>query len=41
MAADGRLAFGPFRFDARNGQLWRNGGEVKLTPRGFRAAGVG
>lgn len=33
MVADGQFAFGPFRFDARSGQLWRNGGEVKLTPR--------
>lgn len=33
MAADGQFAFGPFRFDARTGQLWRNGSEVRLTPR--------
>jgi DNA-binding winged helix-turn-helix (wHTH) protein/predicted ATPase len=33
MAADGRFAFGSFRFDTRGGQLWRNGSEVKLTPR--------
>ena len=28
-----QLAFGPFRFDARTLQLWRDGSEVKLTPR--------
>ena len=33
MAADEQFAFGAFRFDARGGQLWRNGSEVKLTPR--------
>ena len=33
MAADRQFAFGPFRFDARTGQLWRDGSEVKLTPR--------
>ncbi len=33
MAAEGQFAFGPFRFDARSGQLWRSGSEVKLTPR--------
>jgi Transcriptional regulatory protein, C terminal len=33
MAADRRFAFGSFRFDARTGQLWRDGSEVKLTPR--------
>src|SRR5215468_2788845 len=33
MAADGQLAFGLFRFDARTGRLWRDGSEVKLTPR--------
>ena len=33
MAADGRFAFGSFRFDARTGQLWRDGSELKLTPR--------
>jgi DNA-binding winged helix-turn-helix (wHTH) protein len=33
MAGDRRFAFGPFRFDARAGQLWRDGSEVKLTPR--------
>jgi DNA-binding winged helix-turn-helix (wHTH) protein len=33
MAADGQVAFGSFRFDARTGQLWRNDHEVKLTPR--------
>jgi predicted ATPase/DNA-binding winged helix-turn-helix (wHTH) protein len=33
MAADRRFVFGLFRFDARTGQLWRDGREVKLTPR--------
>jgi DNA-binding winged helix-turn-helix (wHTH) protein len=33
MAADRQFAFGLFRFDARTGQLWRDGAEVKLTPR--------
>ena len=33
MAADRQFAFGSFRFDARTGQLWRDGREVKLTPR--------
>ena len=33
MAADRQFAFGLFRFDARTGQLWRDGREVKLTPR--------
>ncbi len=33
MAAEGRFAFGPFRFDARSGQLSRDGAEVALTPR--------
>ena len=33
MAADQQFAFGLFRFDARTGQLWRDGSEVKLTPR--------
>ena len=33
MAADRQFAFGAFRFDARTGQLWRDGSEVKLTPR--------
>src|SRR5712671_4916141 len=33
MAADRRFAFDRFRFDARTGQLWRDGREVKLTPR--------
>src|SRR4051812_37541226 len=33
MAEEGGLAFGSFRFDARTGQLWRDDGEVKLTPR--------
>jgi predicted ATPase len=29
----GQFVFGPFRFDARTGQLWRDDLEVKLTPR--------
>jgi DNA-binding winged helix-turn-helix (wHTH) protein len=33
MAGDRQFAFGSFRFDARTGQLWRDGREVKLTPR--------
>jgi predicted ATPase/DNA-binding winged helix-turn-helix (wHTH) protein len=33
MAADRQFAFDLFRFDARTGQLWREGSEVKLTPR--------
>jgi DNA-binding winged helix-turn-helix (wHTH) protein/predicted ATPase len=33
MTAEGRLAFGAFRFDGRSGRLWRDGAEVKLTPR--------
>ena len=33
MAADRQFAFGAFHFDARTGQLWRDGSEVKLTPR--------
>ena len=33
MAVDRQFAFGLFRFDARTGQLWRDGSEVKLTPR--------
>jgi DNA-binding winged helix-turn-helix (wHTH) protein/predicted ATPase len=33
MAADRQFAFGAFRFDGRTGQLWRDGSEVKLTPR--------
>ena len=33
MAADRQIAFGSFRFDPRTGQLWRDGSEVKLTPR--------
>src|SRR5215470_137279 len=33
MATDRHFAFGLFRFDTRTGQLWRDGGEVKLTPR--------
>ncbi len=33
MAPDGQFAFGSFRFDARTGQLWRDGSELKLAPR--------
>ena len=33
MAGERHLAFGSFRFDPRSGQLWRDGGEVRLTPR--------
>jgi DNA-binding winged helix-turn-helix (wHTH) protein/tetratricopeptide (TPR) repeat protein len=33
MAAAGQFAFGRFRSDLRTGQLWRDGGEVSLTPR--------
>src|SRR5215469_7681235 len=33
MAAEGRFAFGAFRFDGRSGQLWRHDAELKLTPR--------
>src|ERR1700730_14944314 len=33
MAEDRQIAFDLFRFDPRTGQLWRDGGEVKLTPR--------
>ena len=33
MAADRLFAFGLFRFDPRSGQLWREGSEMKLTPR--------
>jgi DNA-binding winged helix-turn-helix (wHTH) protein/predicted ATPase len=33
MGADRLFAIGLFRFDPRTGQLWRDGGEVKLTPR--------
>jgi DNA-binding winged helix-turn-helix (wHTH) protein/predicted ATPase len=31
--ADRHLDFGPFRLDGRSGQLWRDGSEIKLTPR--------
>jgi DNA-binding winged helix-turn-helix (wHTH) protein/predicted ATPase len=31
--SDREFTFGRFRFDARAGQLWRDGSEVKLTPR--------
>jgi DNA-binding winged helix-turn-helix (wHTH) protein/tetratricopeptide (TPR) repeat protein len=33
MAADRQFNFGPFRFDARTGELWRDGREARLTPR--------
>jgi DNA-binding winged helix-turn-helix (wHTH) protein/predicted ATPase len=33
MAADRQFAFGLFRFESRTGRLWRDGNEVKLTPR--------
>src|SRR5918999_808805 len=33
MVADRQLSLGPFRFDARTGELWRDGVEAKLTPR--------
>jgi DNA-binding winged helix-turn-helix (wHTH) protein/predicted ATPase len=33
MTTDRQFAFGAFRFDARTGQLWRDGSEVKFTPR--------
>ena len=33
MAADRQFTFGPFRFDARTGELWRDRMEAKLTPR--------
>jgi predicted ATPase/DNA-binding winged helix-turn-helix (wHTH) protein len=33
MATDRQLAFGAFRLDGRTGQLWRDGSELKLTPR--------
>jgi DNA-binding winged helix-turn-helix (wHTH) protein/predicted ATPase len=33
MAPERQLAFGSFRLDGRSGQLWRDGREVKLTPR--------
>jgi DNA-binding winged helix-turn-helix (wHTH) protein/predicted ATPase len=33
MVAHQQFAFGVFRFDTRTGQLWRDGREVKLTPR--------
>jgi DNA-binding winged helix-turn-helix (wHTH) protein len=33
MAEDWQIAFGLFRFDPRTGQLWRDGSEVKVTPR--------
>jgi DNA-binding winged helix-turn-helix (wHTH) protein/predicted ATPase len=33
MGPDRQFSFGVFRFDPRTGQLWRDGSEVKLTPR--------
>jgi DNA-binding winged helix-turn-helix (wHTH) protein len=33
MAEDRQVAFGSFRFAPRTGQLWRDGNEVRLTPR--------
>lgn len=33
MAEDRQIAFGSFQFASRTGQLWRDGREVKLTPR--------
>jgi DNA-binding winged helix-turn-helix (wHTH) protein len=33
MAVDRQFAFDRFRFDARTGQLWRDGRETNLTPR--------
>src|SRR4249920_705104 len=33
MAGERQLALGAFRFDPRSGQLWREGREVRLTPR--------
>src|SRR5262245_56182216 len=33
MAADLQFSFGPFRFEARTGELWRDGAAAKLTPR--------
>ena len=33
MDREHRFAFGSFHFDGRTGQLWREGSEVKLTPR--------
>ena len=33
MIAERRFAFGAFRFDGRTGRLWRDGVELKLTPR--------
>ncbi len=33
MAEDRQFAFGLFRFNPRTGELWRDGSEVKLTPR--------
>ena len=33
MAADRQFEFGPFRLEARTGQLWRDKSEVRLTPR--------
>ena len=33
MAEERQIAIGSFRFDPQTGQLWRDGSEVKLTPR--------
>jgi len=33
MDAFGQFTFDGFRFDSRTGQLWRDGREIKLTPR--------
>ena len=33
MPAHWQFAFASFRFDPRTGQLWRDGGEIKLAPR--------
>ena len=33
MAEDRQVAFGSFRFAPRTGQLWRDGSELRLTPR--------
>lgn len=33
MSGDRHVSFGPFRFDARTGELWRDRMQVRLTPR--------
>src|SRR5262245_13929875 len=33
MSGDRHLSFGPFRFDARTGELWRDRVQARLTPR--------